>query len=162
MSDSPSSPDTKFMSTDALRDHWQGHRRLTRRVIEAFPDDQLFTHSVGGMRTFGEMANELLAMAAPMAQGLATGEWEAYSPEAVSTKADLLRLWDESTAEIDEFWTAIPERRFGETITSFGQYTGPVHWQLLYVIDNEVHHRAQGYVYLRALGVEPPPFYQRD
>jgi hypothetical protein len=32
---------------------------------------------------------------------------------------------------------------------------------LLYVIDNEVHHRAQGFVYLRALGVEPPPFYDR-
>jgi uncharacterized damage-inducible protein DinB len=28
-------------------------------------------------------------------------------------------------------------------------------------IDNEVHHRGQGYVYLRALGVEPPPFWER-
>jgi uncharacterized damage-inducible protein DinB len=24
-----------------------------------------------------------------------------------------------------------------------------------------VHHRGQGYVYLRALGIEPPPFYDR-
>jgi uncharacterized damage-inducible protein DinB len=30
------------------------------------------------------------------------------------------------------------------------------------VIDNEVHHRAQGYVYLRALGLEPPHFWERD
>ncbi|NLG08337.1 MAG: damage-inducible protein DinB, partial [Deinococcales bacterium] len=30
-----------------------------------------------------------------------------------------------------------------------------------YAIDNEIHHRAQGYVYLRALGVEPPPFWER-
>jgi uncharacterized damage-inducible protein DinB len=28
-------------------------------------------------------------------------------------------------------------------------------------IDNEVHHRGQGYVYLRALGVEPSPFWER-
>jgi uncharacterized damage-inducible protein DinB len=73
-----------------------------------------------------------------------------------------LRLWDESTGEIDEFWARIPAQRFQETITSFGQYTGPAHWQVLYVIDNEVHHRGQGYAYLRALGVEPPPFYLRD
>jgi uncharacterized damage-inducible protein DinB len=33
---------------------------------------------------------------------------------------------------------------------------------LLYVIDNEVHHRGQGYVYLRALGITPPPFYERQ
>lgn len=26
----------------------------------------------------------------------------------------------------------------------------------LYLVDNEVHHRAQGYVYLRALGIVPP------
>jgi uncharacterized damage-inducible protein DinB len=37
----------------------------------------------------------------------------------------------------------------------------PVHSLLFYIIDNEVHHRGQGYVYLRALGIEPPPFYDR-
>ena len=33
---------------------------------------------------------------------------------------------------------------------------------ILYVIDNEIHHRGQGYVYLRALGIEPPPFWERS
>ena len=33
---------------------------------------------------------------------------------------------------------------------------------LFYVIDNEIHHRGQGYVYLRALGIEPPLFYDRS
>ena len=37
---------------DALLDHWQGHRRVTRRVIEAFPEDALFNYSIGGMRPF--------------------------------------------------------------------------------------------------------------
>ena len=31
----------------------------------------------------------------------------------------------------------------------------------IYTIDNEIHHRGQGYVYLRALGLEPPAFYER-
>ena len=36
-------------------------------------------------------------------------------------------------------------------------------WDLLfYIIDNEVHHRGQGFVYLRALGVEPPQFPDRS
>ena len=48
-------------------------------------------------------------------------------------------------------------------ITAFGQYTGTCcHDLILYVIDNEIHHRGQGYVYLRALGIEPPPFYERS
>jgi uncharacterized damage-inducible protein DinB len=152
---------TMFISTDDILAHWQGHRRLTRRVIEAFPDDKLFTFSVGGMRTFGELANELLFMAAPMAHGLATLDWKGYTPKGGKTKAEVLEAWDASTADIDRFFKQIPAERFQETLTSFGQYTGPGHWQILYIVDNEVHHRAQGYVYLRALGITPPPFWER-
>lgn len=159
---SPSQSVASFISPSDMLAHWQGHRRLTRRVIEAFPDDQLFTFSLGGMRTFGELAQELLMMGAPMAQGLATLEWKTRPPQKVDSKAQLLALWDESTTEIDDFWARIPVERFPETITSFGQYKGLGHWQILYVIDNEIHHRAQGYVYLRALGIAPPPFYERD
>ena len=31
---------TRFITPDALLTNWQGHRRLTRRVIDAFPDDR--------------------------------------------------------------------------------------------------------------------------
>jgi uncharacterized damage-inducible protein DinB len=56
----------------------------------------------------------------------------------------------------------LPPERFGETIKAFGQYDGVASDLLLYVIDNEIHHRGQGYVYLRSLGIEPPPFYERQ
>jgi hypothetical protein len=63
------------ITPEALLEHWQGHRRLTRRVIEAFPEDQLFRFSVGSMRPFGLMATEMVSMAAAGIRGLATGEW---------------------------------------------------------------------------------------
>lgn len=162
MTDQSSSTATAVVITpEALLSHWQGHRRLTRRVIEAFPEDQLFTFSVGGMRTFGELALEILTMGAPMVRGVVTGEWNASWDREAQPKAEILRMWDEATAEIDTLWAQIPVERFQEQIVAFGQYPGPVHDLLLYVIDNEIHHRGQGYVYLRALGVEPPPFYER-
>lgn len=145
----------------ALLEHWQGHRRLTRRLIEAFPEDQLFTFSLGGMRPFGVMALELISMGAPMVRGMATGEWSSHIDRDPLPKSDLLRLWDEATAEIDALWPQVPPQRFQETFTAFGMYEGTGHYLLFYVIDNEVHHRGQGYVYLRALGIEPPPFYER-
>lgn len=151
---------TAFITPDALLAHWQGHRRLTRKVIEAFPADQLFTFSVGGMRPFGALATEMLHMAEPMLRGTVTGEW-AMATTTPSTKADLLAAWDASTPEIDALFGRIPPERFLETMTAFGQYTGRLHDLLLYVIDNEIHHRGQGYVYLRALGIEPPPFWER-
>ena len=45
----------QLISPDTLLDHWQGHRRLTRKMIEAFPEDKLFTYSIGGMRPFAEL-----------------------------------------------------------------------------------------------------------
>ena len=53
--------ETMFISAPALLMYWQGHRRLTRRVIEAFPDDKLFSFSIGGMRPFGALALEMIA-----------------------------------------------------------------------------------------------------
>ena len=142
--------------------HTGSHRALTRRVIDAFPEDQLFTFSIGGMRTFGQLASEMLNMAVPMVRGVATGAWEPFSMTEIRSKAELLSLWDDSTRQMNAQWPQIPLDRFQEHMVAFGQYPGKAYDLLLYVIDNEVHHRAQGYVYLRALGVTPPAFYERE
>jgi uncharacterized damage-inducible protein DinB len=154
-------PAAAFITPQALLEHWQGHRRLTRRVIDAFPAEALFTFSIGGMRTFGEMALEMLTMATPMVTGILTGAWETTADRSTRPKADVLREWDAATVELDRLWPQIPPARFMETMTAFGQYPGTGHALVLYVIDNEIHHRGQGTVYLRALGIEPPAFYER-
>ena len=63
------------LTAEDLLKNWQGHRRLTRRTIEAFTDDKLFQFSVGGMRPFSEMAWEFIRMAVPIAEGVSTGKW---------------------------------------------------------------------------------------
>jgi uncharacterized damage-inducible protein DinB len=151
-----------FITSKALLEHWQGHRRLTRHVIDAFPDDQLFRFSLGGMRPFGELAMEMITMAVPMVRGVVSGSWSTSSNRDPRPKQEVLGLWDESTEQLNELWPQVPAQRFLETLTAFGQYTGPTHDLILYVIDNEIHHRGQGYVYLRALGIEPPAFYDRS
>jgi uncharacterized damage-inducible protein DinB len=157
-----SAASTTFITPDALLVHWQGHRRLTRRVIDVFPDDKLFNFSVGGMRPFGELAMEMITMATPMVRGAVSGEWNAPTNRDPRPKEEVLRLWDESTEQLNTLWAQIPPQRFQETLTAFGQYPGVLHDLILYVIDNEIHHRGQGYVYLRALGLEPPAFYDRS
>ena len=154
------------LTSDVLLAHWQGHRRLTRRVIEAFPERELFEFSVGGMRPFAHLALEMLAMASGGIQGLATRTWPdrddaTARAKSVTTKDELLRLWDATTHQLDAAWAQIPPGRFDESDKAFGMWEGPVYAFLLYWIDNEIHHRGQGYVYLRALGIEPPPFYER-
>src|ERR1700710_1667353 len=69
-------PAEMIVSPEALLEHWQGHRRLTRKLIEAFPDDKLFGYSVAGMRPFGEMAIDIMDMSSDGMNGVVTGQWK--------------------------------------------------------------------------------------
>ncbi len=151
-------------SQDLLR-HWQGHRFLTRRVIELFPEKDFFEFSVGGMRTFAKLTDELLAIASPALKGIVNREVLPFTEketEALTTKAQYLEKWDQATKEINENWEKLSVEDFNETFNLFGQYEFPIIQNILYFIDNEVHHRGQGYVYLRALGIAPPLFWERE
>ncbi|WP_309572989.1 DinB family protein [Deinococcus sp.] len=150
------------LTLDALLTHWQGHRALTRRVIEAFPEDQLFTFSLGGMRPFGDLAWEAFGVSAYNVTGLSTDDWSWHQPEHAPShdRAALLGAWDGLTPGLDVAFPAIDAAWF-VTPQKMAWGTMPPLGSVMYAIDNEVHHRGQGYVYLRALGIEPPAFYER-
>src|SRR5579859_7132306 len=108
-------------ASDLLK-NWQGHRRLTRRVIEAFPEDKLFSFSVGGMRPFADLAWEFIRMAVPIVDGVATGNWQEFSygnAGKPASKAELLMLWDLQTAQLNEKFPTIPPHRFHEVDKAF-------------------------------------------
>jgi uncharacterized damage-inducible protein DinB len=149
------------LNSKELLAHWQGQRRLTRRVIEVFPNEKLFSFSVGSMRPFSEMAKECATVAESNVHGVATGKWVKKEPGSPETKEALLKLWDDTTTAIDSLWETIPPHRFTEVDSAYGMWTVSGIAAILYAIDNEVHHRGQAYVYLRELGVEPPPFWER-
>jgi uncharacterized damage-inducible protein DinB len=156
------------ITPEALLSHWQGHRALTRRMIEAFPEKELFSFSVGGMRPFANLAMEMVDLANPGMHGLVTNEWKEvhelshHTGEGMpETKEDLLVIWDETTQQINRLWAMLSPERFQENTVAFNQFAGPVFGTIFYFIDNEIHHRGQGYVYLRALGIAPPAFWDR-
>lgn len=154
------------ISPAQLLKHWQEHRKITRRTIEAFPEDKLYNYSIGGMRPFAELAMEIINMAEPGISGVITGKWDTsedtFKVKPPATKTELLALWDKTTEKINELWPQIPPHRFQEVDVAFGLYEAPLRFTIFYFIDNEIHHRGQGYVYLRSLGIEPPPFWDRQ
>ena len=150
------------MTPEQLLAHYQGHRRVTRRVIEAFPNDKFFTFSVGDMRPFSELVLEFIRMGLPMVRGVATGAWTPDDIGDPKSKSDFLRIWDEHTEEIDRIWPTIPPHRWQGKDSAFGAWPGIGIHLMMYSIDNEIHHRGQAYAYLRALGIAPPAFYDRS
>lgn len=159
-------PRKSFLTPDALLAHWQGHQRLTRRTLEAFPEDKLFSFTPAApMRPFGALVLEVIHMVEPTLVGLLTDTWRSPDFETLQQqtfgKTELLGMWDQMAARLTELWPQISEARFHEVVTAYGMWTQPTSGLILYLIDNEVHHRAQGFVYLRLLGTPPPAFYER-
>ena len=151
-----------ILTNEELLNHWQGHRALTRKVIEAFPEKELFEFSIGGMRTFADLVKELLSIAVPGLEGIVNNSTESYNHNLpLNTKAELLNAWDDATPKINDLFMQISEDRFKEDFNLFGEYKFPVIQNILYFVDNEIHHRGQGYVYLRSLNIEPPFFWER-
>ena len=116
-----------FLSPAALLEHWQGHRRLTRRTTEAFPEDQLFSFAADSMRSFGAMGIEIAIMMKPTLQYLLREnnqkDWQEVFKEArqqIATKSKLLELWDESSSYLTEAWPRIPQERFYAVESAFG------------------------------------------
>jgi uncharacterized damage-inducible protein DinB len=160
---------TWFINSKEFLDHWQGHRRVTKRVIEAFPADKLFDYSIGGMRPFAAMANEIISMSGAGIKGIATDNWVTEGEldhhtgaNEANSKEGLMKQWDKVTEDLNFFWPQISEDRFRQIVLAFGQYEGEAYGIIQYFVDNEIHHRAQGTVYLRSLGIEPPAFWDRD
>lgn len=156
-------PVHQIITSAELLEHWQGHRSLTRRLIEVFPEEEFFNYSIGGMRTCAALIMELIAIGAPGIREIVTRESGELDEnrDHQNSKKGVLELWDQQTAEIETYWSQLMDSRFHDTIKTFGEYEGTVISSILYFIDNEIHHRGQAYVYLRSLGIEPPYFWER-
>lgn len=155
--------EAQVITSEDLLKHWQGHRALTRRLIQIFPEKDFFEFSIGGMRPFAKLVDELLAIAGPGLKGIVNKEVKPFAEESEKLifKAQYLEKWDEATEEINKYWEQLSVEDFSENFNLFGQYEFPIIQNILYFIDNEVHHRGQAYVYLRALNIEPPFFWER-
>jgi uncharacterized damage-inducible protein DinB len=155
--------DTAALSKAELLRHWRSHRGLTRRTIEVFPDDELFSfRPAPPLRSFGAMMLEVVGMLRPTLAGLeGEGFAAVLTHQDIDDKAALLAAWDETTEALEASWARIPAARLAEEESAYGFPERPLVHLALYLIDNEIHHRAQGYIYLRELGIEPPSFYQR-
>lgn len=151
-----------FISLHSFLQHWLGHRQLTKRTVEAFPENQLFQFSMGAMRPFGEQFAELLGMALPSVEGIACGDWSTFSAVTERRKDAMLDLWNSQTEELARRVPLLTLESLHAQHVAFGQWPMTGVDLLRYVVDNEIHHRAQGFVYLRTLGIEPPAFWERS
>ncbi|MCK1993451.1 damage-inducible protein DinB [Peribacillus muralis] len=153
------------LSKDGLLEILEGNRRLTMRVVEAFPEDELFHYTPADkLRPFAEMIKEIMNIESAYIQGIALNVWNFQDSFAtISKKEALLSACDAVRVETRRLWQEVTEETL--EVIEKDPFFGPSksHFsRLQYGLENEIHHRGQGFIYLRALGIEPPEFFVRD
>ncbi|MGL4612060.1 MAG: DinB family protein, partial [Trueperaceae bacterium] len=102
----------ELLTLEQFYNHWQGHRRLTIRTIEKFPDDKLFSYNVEPMRTFGEIAKEILEVEHSIIHGIVSGEWKwELKYNSVDSKQELLAAFEELGKQTKENWLKLSTER---------------------------------------------------
>ena len=151
----------ELLTPEALLTNLKDVRALTRNVIEAFPEKELFEFSVANLRPFSQMVEEFLMITNYIFTETLHEKHTPFYTEGQfpTTKAEVLALWDRATEIIDREWKEVGD--YTQSLTIYQMTFSFAQW-ILYFIENESHHRGQGYTYLRALGIEPPFFWARQ
>ena len=151
----------ELLTPEALLTNLKDVRALTRNVIEAFPEKELFEFSVANLRPFSQMVEEFLMITNYIFTETLHEKHTPFYTEGQfpTTKAEVLALWDRATEILDREWKEVGN--YTQSLTIYQMTFSFAQW-ILYFIENESHHRGQGYTYLRALGIEPPFFWARE
>ena len=151
----------EWLTPEALLTNLKDVRTLTRNVIEAFPEKELFEFSVANLRPFSQMVEEFLMITNYIFTETLHEKHTPFYTEGQfpTTKAEVLALWDRATEILDREWKEVGD--YTQSLTIYQMTFSFSQW-ILYAIENESHHRGQGYTYLRALGIEPPFFWARQ
>ena len=101
----------ELLTPEALLTNFKDARILTRKVIEAFPEKDLFEFSIANLRPFSQMVEEFLMITDYIFTEILHEKHTSFCAEGQfpTTKEGVLALWDKSTEIIDSEWKEIED-----------------------------------------------------
>ncbi len=159
---STTSPKQRFLET------YEKEHQTTMRVLRAFPADQAEFRPNERCKTARELAwifaieprlGTMVVVNDAFASGLPSGR----PPEAPESWNDVVGTIEQAHREFAESIRAMPEEKLDQTVKFM---TGPKQMGdvrrmdfLWFLLHDEIHHRGQFSVYLRAAGARVPSIY---
>lgn len=147
---------------EAFLQYWASIRRRTSRIVRAIPPEHLEWTYREGKFTLGDLVRHLAALERFMFAENVLGRpsrYPGHGPELASGHVAVLEYFDRMHAETVEILRSLPDERLAEICETPGGARLAVWKWLRAMIEHEVHHRGQIYLYLGLLDVETPPLY---
>ena len=137
-------------------------RGRTSRVVRAIPEEYIEWTYREGKFTLGDLVRHLAALERYMFAENARGRpsrYPGHGQELASGYDEIVAYFERMHRETVNILRSLPDSRLEETCETPGGARLRVWKWLRAMIEHEVHHRGQIYLYLGLLGVDTPPLY---
>lgn len=139
---------------------WERAKEFTLEYIDAMSDEGFFKSPTEGIRTF---AQQLLHLADGNAGIVSLGsgatnpfagrvELDASLDTRVKIRETIVKSYDFAIEAIKN----MDMSKANESVEAFGQSFHRIEW-LKKAFEHQTHHRGQATIYLRMMGIRPPP-----
>ena len=126
----------EVLTPEALLTNLKDVRALTRKVIEAFPEKDLFEFSIANLRPFSGMVEEFLRVMDYLFKERFQEQHTLFLEGAFpTTKAEVLALWDRATEILDREWQKVGD--YTQPFTIYQMTFSFAQW-ILYFIETRV------------------------
>lgn len=145
-----------------LREHLERYRGVTLQTLEMVPEEKLAWFPAQSQFSFAQQFLHIAQTEEFYAHGLLAGEWDAsrLEPPKKRLTREMLRRKLEETRKLTLARLEALEAAALDTVVSVPNI--PVQWPLRswlwYMVEHEIHHKAQLALYLRQVGITPPFF----
>lgn len=143
-------------------DYYDRVRERTDRVVALVPPDRLEWAYREGKFTLGDLLRHLAAleryMFAENVQGLPS-RYPGHGRELADGHEAVLAYYHRLRGESRDIFARLNPEDLQARCTTPGGASLPVWKWLRAMVEHEVHHRGQLYLYLSILGIPPPPLY---
>jgi uncharacterized damage-inducible protein DinB len=152
----------EIRSVGSFLRYFESIRERTMRVLRAIPADKLEWRHSPGVFSVGDLARHIAAVERYTFAENVVGKPSRYhgcGPELADGKGNVIAFMERMQAETVEILKDLTPEDLERKGTS-PQGVPVTAWKLLRaMVEHEVHHRGEMYVYMALLGIERPPLY---
>ncbi len=152
----------EIQSVESFLTYWRSVRARTSRVIGSIPSDRFDWSYREGKFTLADLIRHLAVLERYMFAENVSGRpsrYPGHGSELANAPEAVLALFDRLHTETVEIIGALPDERLQEYCeTPAGTHLKVWKW-LRAMIEHEIHHRGQIYIYLSLLELPSPPLY---
>ncbi len=147
---------------DEFLTYYERIRNRTERVVEAIPLESFDWTYKTGKFTFADILRHVAALERFMFAENACGRpslYPGYGPDLAASPREVLAFFRRMHEETVQILSALQPEDLQRRCTTPGGASLPVWKWLRAMVEHEIHHRGQIYIYLGILGRPSPPLY---